>query len=95
MFGQNIYVLIGLLVFAAVCVVLLIASWTGVKVLSFKLSQKKAETEERQRKRHPDGTVIPTAPGVCIKCGQVFPQVYHLMEGNRLCETCYRTATKP
>ncbi|MCG8406630.1 MAG: hypothetical protein MI923_15655 [Phycisphaerales bacterium] len=95
-FGLNIIFLLGVLVFVGFCFMLLIAFWTGVKIMLLRRRQKQSDMETRRRKFHLDGRPIPpSAPGICHKCGSVFPQVHHLSDGRRLCVTCYQSAIEP
>ena len=95
MFGLNIYFLIGLLFVMAVGAVLLVAAWTGLKVLIWKERARAAEQAERRRKLRPDGTPLPPAGrGICTACSRVCETVYHLPGGERLCPTCYAAAQR-
>ena len=92
MFAFNLRLLIGLLVFGLIGLVLLVVFWTGVKVLLFRWSRRKAGKQLREKKYGADGRPIPpTSPGICEQCGQVFPEVFHLPGGPRLCASCYES----
>lgn len=91
MFGLNLWFLIELLVCGFFALVLLIASWTGIKIWLFQRGQSRAERENRRRKFDSGGRPIaPSAPGVCHQCGAAFREVHHLPSGERLCPTCYQ-----
>ena len=92
MFGQNIWLLIGILFFVLFGAVLLIAAWTGVKVWLFRRDQARGKIEAEQSKSDADGGPLPpSSPGICQQCGKVRDKVYHLPSGDRLCAACYQT----
>ncbi len=92
MFGQNMHLLIGILVFLAVALVLAIAIWTAVRIWIFRARTAKAHREELASKSNLDGSRLPpSSPGICQQCGAVQDAVYHLPHGGRLCGACYRT----
>lgn len=90
MFGQNIYLLIGLLFVLVVLIVLIVAVWTAAKVGLWQLQRRRAERDWRgdldrdEAQRRP-----PTARGLCQGCGLIFDDVYHCADGRRLCRSCY------
>ncbi len=89
--GMAIYLLIGILALAVLCLVLIVLVWTGGKIAIFKRRQRRAEADHRRLKFHPDGTPIPpVAPGVCHRCGRASARVFHLPAGERLCEECHQ-----
>lgn len=89
MFGQNIHLLIGILLALAIGVILVIAVWTAVKIRAFRNQQELAEREERRTKFDRHGRPLPPrGAGICLKC-QKAGEVFHLPDGRRLCESCY------
>ena len=90
MFGGNIYLLIGLLIALAALVLIVVTLWTSIKLLLWRIAQRRAEDEHRCRKLRPDGTPrVPTARGICDRCGRSFPKVHHLPSGEKLCPKDY------
>ena len=90
MFAVNIKLLIGLLVFGLLLVLLVVSTWTGIKVWLFRGRQRRGAQEEFNRRHRPDGTLLPpVAAGMCGQCSGAFDKVYHLPDGRRLCEQCY------
>jgi hypothetical protein len=95
MFAQNIRLLIGILVALALGLILLIASWTGIKIWLFRKRQALAEEEERRQKIGRDGRPLPPrAAGICQQC-QKAGEVFHLPDGRRFCERCYGSMSIP
>jgi hypothetical protein len=77
----------------AVLLVLVVAGWTLVKVLTWRARQKRADVRRVERKLKPDGTPYPPAgPGVCQCCQRASAAVYHLPSGQRLCSDCHGAA---
>ncbi|MFQ5428899.1 MAG: hypothetical protein ACE5E1_01205 [Phycisphaerae bacterium] len=95
MFGMNIFLLVGILLLALIGFVLVVVFWTGIKVWWFRRAQALGRREERRRRFGADGRPRPPiAPGICRRCGQASPEVYHLDAGLRLCPTCYAAAAR-
>jgi hypothetical protein len=91
MFGQNIQLLIGILLALALGAILTISFWTGIKIWLFRKQQETAELEERQSKFDREGRALPPrGAGLCEKC-QKAGVVFHLPDGRRLCERCYES----
>ncbi len=89
MFGQNIYLLIGILLALVLALILFIVSWTGIKIWLFRKGQRQEELEERRRRIGRDGRPLPPrAAGICEQC-QKAGDIFHLPEGRRLCSECY------
>ncbi|MCK4343322.1 MAG: hypothetical protein KAY37_16530 [Phycisphaerae bacterium] len=89
-FGQNIYLLIGLLVFLAIVIFVIIVAWTGINIGVWRAQKKNAEQQDLRRKFLPDGRPLPpTGRGVCTACCRACEKVYHLPTGERLCPMCF------
>jgi hypothetical protein len=90
MFGANIYLLIGLLLAGGLLVLIVVAIWTGVKVVWWREQRRRADAAELRRKLGPNGRPYPPASrGVCGRCARASDTVYHLAAGERLCAGCY------
>jgi hypothetical protein len=89
-FAQNIYLLLGLLVFAGVTFVVIILSWSGIRVWFWQRSVDRATQAWRATRYRPDGTRFPpSGPGICFHCHTAFKKVYYLSTGDRVCPSCY------
>jgi hypothetical protein len=90
-FYINLMLLVVLLVVAAVGFIVLVASWTGLKIGIWRLRQKRAERQEQRRKQPPgDKATLPVGRGVCERCGTPSREVFRLPSGERCCPDCYR-----
>lgn len=90
MFAQNIYLLIGLLLFLIIVIVFIIASWTGLNVLFFLRGKRTSDQALAAAKIGPDGRPLPPAgQGICDRCQAIPKEVYFMPEGERLCRSCY------
>lgn len=90
MFGQNIYLLIALLLVAVIVAALLFAAVVGLNLLVWTKQRKAAEAADRCRKFRPDCQPYPpSGRGICTQCMRVEERVFHLADGQRLCERCY------
>jgi hypothetical protein len=86
MFGANIWLLVGILLLGVVAIGVLIAAWTGVNIIVWKLRTRKAQTDYRRERFRPDGTPYPpSARGICERCKTVYPRVYYVESVGRLC----------
>ncbi len=93
MFGQNIYLLIGILLFLVLLLVVLVLSWAGVRITIFGWRQRQSLRDQRTARFHRDGTRMPPqGEGICVRCGRAGFDVYCLPGNQRLCEACYRAA---
>jgi hypothetical protein len=93
MFAQNVCLLIFLLTIAVVGLVLLVATWTGTKVLVWKRDQARSETEYRRNRYDEHGMRLPDAGrGVCDGCQSISNEVLYLSDGTRRCRMCYDAA---
>lgn len=91
MFFINLMILVALLILAVVGFVVLVASWTGLKIGIWHFRRKRADRQEQQRKQRPeDKAALPVGRGLCNRCGTVFNEVYHLPSGERICPACYQ-----
>ncbi len=94
MFGQNIWLLVGILTAALLLFFLLTVGLTGLKVWLFRRGQEQGERESRLERSFPDGSPKPpVGPGLCDQCGHAFPDVFHLPSGTRRCGGCYDSPT--
>ena len=90
MWGANMYLLIGLLLFLAAGAVVVVALWTGLKVWMWRIRQRRAWAEYRRQSQRADGRRYPPfTGGVCDHCKRVSKKVYHPASGPRLCSSCY------
>ncbi len=90
-FFVNLMLLVALLIVAVVGFIVLVASWTGLKIGIWRLRQKRAERREQQRKQRPeDKASLPVGRGLCDRCGTPSREVFHLPSGERCCPDCYR-----
>ena len=89
-FGQNIYLLIGLLVCGSVSLFILLALYIGLRGYFAHLISERSFAEYHRRTRRADGKVYPpTAPGKCEECQRLCKKVYHLTSDHHLCPECY------
>lgn len=88
-FVLNLSLLIGLLVVGALLVVLLIASWTGVKIGLWHWRIRRDQRAARSAALARDGRPYPpSGRGLCQSCGAIGP-VVHPADGSKLCRACY------
>jgi hypothetical protein len=91
LFGQNIAFLIGILCCCGGTVVMILASWTGLKIVIWKQRQAAHDRASRRAVYDLDGERLPPlVRGACVGCGHVFNQVAELPDGRRFCAHCYR-----
>jgi len=92
-FVTNIGLLIGLLLALAFVLIAVILTWTGLRIWIFHRAQKREAQQQHKTATDAGGHRLPPAgPGICMECGNVFPRVFHLEDGRRLCSTCYSAA---
>ncbi|QDV89574.1 hypothetical protein RAS2_06440 [Phycisphaerae bacterium RAS2] len=101
MFGQNIFLLIGIAMLLAIIAIVLFAAVMGWRVWRFQRQQHDVDREFEKftgkppsakpdaADLPPDPNLPPMAQGICNECGRVFPKVYHLPDGERLCKSCF------
>jgi len=90
MFGENMWLLVGILSAGLLLLFLLTVGLTGLKIWLFRRRQQRGEREFRFERSFPDGSDKPPAgPGLCDQCGGAFPEVFHLPSGTRRCGDCY------
>lgn len=93
-FAMSIRLLVGILVALLLVAVVLISTWTGLRVFLFRRTVRKSEEHEHRRKFRPDGTPYPPrGEGICSQCGKVGKEIFHLPDGRRLCLDCYDAAS--
>lgn len=86
----NLALIIGAVILAVVVLLLIVAGWTGINIVSWNRRRRQGEIEYRARRVRPDGTPYPPAGrGLCDGCQQVHDPVYHLPDGQRFCPECY------
>jgi len=89
-FAQNIWLLIGLLLFAAFVVLMIITLWTLLKMWLWRASKRRADQERHDLKYRADGKPYPPAGrGFCDNCEQSCQKVYYMPNNRRLCPDCY------
>ncbi len=92
MFGLNMRLLLGLIMALALLFLLVVGTWTGIKIWVFRRRQKRAQHDASIRSRGPDGRPLPPiGEGVCERCQTVSEELYHLPSGRRLCHDCYES----
>ena len=88
--GMNLYLLIGGLLALGFLCVLLVASYTLLKVWIWRIQQRRAAAEVARCTRRPDGTLNPPAvAGVCEACGRADRKVVCPPSGKLLCQPCF------
>ena len=91
MFFVNLMILVALVILAVVGLIVLVASWTGLKIGIWHFRRKRAEHQEQQRKQRPeDKASLPVGRGLCDRCGTPSRKVFRLPSGERCCPDCYR-----
>lgn len=89
MFGQNIFLLLGILLVLAFGSVVFLVLVTAVRAFVFARQQRRAYERFRRQSRRADGQAYPpTASGVCDFCGRV-SRLYFPDSGEKLCPLCY------
>jgi hypothetical protein len=92
MFGLNMRLLLGLIVFLILLFLVVVGSWTGIRIWVFRRRQKREQHDALIRSHRPDGTPLPPmGEGVCERCQTVSEALYHLPSGRRLCRDCYES----
>ncbi len=81
LFGQNVFLLIGILLVAVLLFVVLIVGWTGISLLVWRRQRQRAVLESAP---------WPRTRGICGACGRASEDVYHFPSGVRRCEACYQ-----
>jgi hypothetical protein len=95
-FVTNMMLLLGLLMAGAIILILIIVSWTGIKLWIFRIRQQQGRTEEYARKHFSDGrSRPPRGQGICEKCHGAFDELYYLPSGEKLCAKCYGVSDIP
>lgn len=105
MFGQNIFLLIGIAMLLAIIAIVLFIAVMGWRVWRFQRQQSAVDRAfEKLTGKSPSATtggkpdaadpppdpnLPPMAQGICNECGRVYAKVYHLPDGERLCKTCF------
>jgi hypothetical protein len=90
MFGLNLYLIIGAVLLLLFLGILLLVTWTALRMGTWRMRQRHAAERELRRRLGTDGRPLPPADrGLCHRCQQVHETVYHLPGGERLCPECY------
>ena len=90
MWGQSIYLLLGILLFLLITAVIVIVFWTGFRIWFSRLRQRRDDDRLHEMRHRSDGRPLPPiGEGMCDRCQGVFDAVYHLPSGRRLCRGCY------
>lgn len=90
MWAQNIYWLIGLLIFGGFALAVVLALYIGIRMYLFNAGQKKSLEEYHRQTRRADGRMYPpSAVGKCDACGRICKKVYFVRSGELLCPECY------
>jgi hypothetical protein len=95
-FGANIFLLIGLLLAAAVGFLLLITVWMLVKAWLWQIAERREKRRVHRESFRPDGEPYPPFDrGICDRCGRAIDKVYYLPSGERLCPEDYEKLYGP
>lgn len=90
MWAQNIYWLIGFLIFGSFVLVVVIALYIGIRAYIFSAGQRRSLEEYHRRTRRADGKMYPPfAVGKCESCRRICKKIYFLKSGELLCPECY------
>jgi hypothetical protein len=90
MFGANLYLIIGALIFLSVVLILIFVAWTAAKAGLWQFRRRRFAQNENRRKIGPDGRPYPpVGRGVCQVCNRAHEEVYYLPSGERRCPACY------
>jgi hypothetical protein len=96
MFGENMRLLLGIVLFLILGFGSLIAVWTGLKIYFFRRDQRRAAEQFKRSNTGRDGRFLPpVGSGLCDKCGKAGDRVYFLPEGGRRCEACHKAENTP
>lgn len=88
--GENLHLLIGLLLLLGVGGVVAVAISTGLKVWLGRRREERSWQEHRQQRLAPDGQPYPPfIEGVCQECGKGDRRIYHSDAGVEHCPSCY------
>ena len=93
MFGQNIFLLIGILMALGILLVIVLVSWTGIKVWLFTRGQKDQKKDGVEPEGQGDGLLF-RERGMCEGCGLYLDKIIKLADGGRLCPNCFEKAKK-
>jgi len=94
-FGQNIYLLIGLLMLLAVVLMVFVVGWTAVGVCIWRVQQRRAR---RAWCGHDDAgagrpAVSRRLSGVCARCGWPNRRLRRSVSGALVCTLCHQHLT--
>lgn len=89
-FGQGIFLLIGLLLFLGVGAILGLAIWTGLKMWIWHVRRERAEQEWFDSTHRADGQRYPAhTVGMCERCGESTGTLYCPENMPAVCPACY------
>ena len=92
MFGVNMRLLLGLIMGLILLFLLVVGTWTGIKIWVFRRRQRSETRDALIRSRGSDGHPLPPiGEGVCERCQIVSDKLFHLPSGARLCRDCYES----
>ncbi len=90
-FAEGVRLLIGILFAVSLAALKLLVTWTILNCIKFRRDQHEAlrrfDAEHFDEAHRP---LPPVAPGVCDRCGKVFPEVRYLPGNRRRCENCFQ-----
>ena len=88
--GQNLMLLIGLLIALGFGALLSLGVWTGWKMWITERRRRASWEKHCEDRLAPDGRPYPpTMPGFCQSCGKSDAKIYHPDSGQEFCPACY------
>jgi hypothetical protein len=88
--GQNLFLLIGLLIVVVLGALLCLGIWIGLRLWIAGRRERRSWEEFEQQRRAPDGRPYPAfIDGICRECGRGDARIYHGDAGEELCPSCY------
>ncbi len=88
--GENLHLLIGLLLLLGIGALVALALWIGLKVWLGHRREEESWEEHRQQRLAPDGRPYPPfIEGICQACGKGDKKIYHSETGLAFCPACY------
>src|SRR5262245_18569955 len=88
--GENLFLILGVLILLGVAAVVGLAVWIGGKVWWQSVLERKSWEKHQVERLGPDGKPYPPyLEGICQACKRGDHRVYHLDSGEMLCQLCY------
>ncbi len=88
--GQNLWLIITVVVLLAVLGVIGIGGWMGLRMWLQIKSENESWARYQAQRRGPDGQPYPPfIEGTCQACHRGDHKIYHLTTGQALCPECY------